>query len=246
MNRLLIIRDWTSPSEKVYVLQVSLGLAQAIVTSMITANNYTVTVDYQGGSNRVNASQVANVFVAGLQDGVTPCARNVSTSTNATTGSSAYFNTIAQVRHSLLIFKKKGKQKNKKEEKKTPRICRLIDPKWPLVLEPDFEVSICSRLFCSPCKYARTAHTGYITPLNARFDPWHFAILPCDNITILYVTHWRSESSTWVARTVSSTHSYPSLFSENKRYKPFMQYSVIGASIWGSTDLVSILAILAV
>ena len=79
-------------------LQVSLGLAEAVVTALVTANNYSVTVEYNGNSNSVNASEVAEVFLAGLQDAVTPCAMNVSSTTNATSGSDAYFEDIAAVR----------------------------------------------------------------------------------------------------------------------------------------------------
>ena len=78
-------------------MQVSLGLAEAVVTALVTANNYSVTVEYNGNSNSVNASEVANVFLAGLQDAVTPCAMNVSSTTNATSGSAAYFEDIATV-----------------------------------------------------------------------------------------------------------------------------------------------------
>ena len=78
-------------------MQVSLGLAEAIVTALVTANNYTVSVNYQGSTNNVNATQVADVFLAGLQDSITPCARNVSSSSNATSGSEQYFTAIAQV-----------------------------------------------------------------------------------------------------------------------------------------------------
>lgn len=73
-------------------VQVSLSLAEAVVTALVTASNYTVTV----GNTSVNATQVVNVYLAGLQDALTPCAKNVSSSSNDTT-SGAYFTTIAQV-----------------------------------------------------------------------------------------------------------------------------------------------------
>lgn len=81
----------------VVVPQISLGLAQAYVTALVTANNYSVTVDHQGSTNTVNATQVANNFIAGLQDALTPCARNVSSSSNTTSGSNEYFAAIASV-----------------------------------------------------------------------------------------------------------------------------------------------------
>ena len=85
-------------------LQMSLGLAEAVVTALVTANNYSVTVEYNGNSNSVNASEVADVFLAGLQDAVTPCAMNVSSTTNATSGSDAYFEDIATVRFQVQLL----------------------------------------------------------------------------------------------------------------------------------------------
>jgi hypothetical protein len=74
----------------------SLSLAQAIVTALVTAENYTVTVDFNGAQNTVNGSEVVAAYIAGLQDGLTPCARNVTSSNTTTVGSSDYFNLIAQ------------------------------------------------------------------------------------------------------------------------------------------------------
>ena len=79
------------------MVQVSLSLAQAIVTATLTAANYTVTVDYNGKTSTVNSSEVVAAFIAGLQDAVTPCARNVTSSNSTAVGSSNYFNNIAQV-----------------------------------------------------------------------------------------------------------------------------------------------------
>lgn len=84
-------------------MQVALGLSEAVVTALVTAKNYTVTVNFNGTNNAVNTTQVLDVFLAGLQDGLTPCARNVSGSSNATSGSTAYFENISTV--SFLSFR---------------------------------------------------------------------------------------------------------------------------------------------
>ena len=76
----------------------SLALSEAVVTALVTAKNFTVTVNFNGSTNTVNTTQVVDVFLAGLQDGVTPCARNVTSGSNATTGSTAYFENISSVR----------------------------------------------------------------------------------------------------------------------------------------------------
>ena len=46
----------------------------------------------------INSSQVLDVFLAGLQDGLTPCAKNATSTTSTASGSPAYFSNIASVR----------------------------------------------------------------------------------------------------------------------------------------------------
>ncbi len=79
-------------------MQVSLALSEAVVTALVTAQNFTVTVVFNGTTNTVNSSEVVDVFLAGLQDAVTPCARNVTSTSNATAGSTTYFENISSVR----------------------------------------------------------------------------------------------------------------------------------------------------
>jgi len=45
----------------------------------------------------INSSQVLDVFLAGLQDALTPCAKNVTSTGSATAGSTEYFSSIASV-----------------------------------------------------------------------------------------------------------------------------------------------------
>jgi hypothetical protein len=74
---------------------VGLGLAEAVVTAFVTAKNYTVTVNFQGQNVTINSSQVLDVFIAGLQDGLTPCAKNVTSNSTATSGTPEYFSSVA-------------------------------------------------------------------------------------------------------------------------------------------------------
>jgi len=74
---------------------VGLGLAEAIVTAFVTAKNYTVTVNFNNQNVTINSSQVLDVFLAGLQDALTPCAKNVTSTGSATAGSTEYFSSIA-------------------------------------------------------------------------------------------------------------------------------------------------------
>ena len=88
-------------------MQVSLALSEAVVTALVTAKNFTVTVNFNGSTNTVNTTQVVDVFLAGLQDGVTPCARNVTSNSTATAGSTAYFENISSVRASAQSYCRK-------------------------------------------------------------------------------------------------------------------------------------------
>lgn len=74
---------------------ISLGLAEAVVTAFVTAKNYSVTVKFNDQNMTINSSQVLDVFLAGLQDGLTPCAKNVTANATATVGTPAYFSNIA-------------------------------------------------------------------------------------------------------------------------------------------------------
>lgn len=75
---------------------VGLGLAEAIVTAFVTAKNYTVTVNFNDQNVTINSSQVLDVFLAGLQDALTPCAKNVTATGTAEAGSAEYFSEIAE------------------------------------------------------------------------------------------------------------------------------------------------------